>query len=434
MAPPIITEPPDRARLAAFPVSLIFYIEDPELRALINVDDRQFGGDAPVLGHDEVFRFSIEAPVNEDELTLSLRRISLREMQCAFVVISDRLTERGDKGKLRPGRLATSIRQQFLVGRHLCGLVAIEADATRRVSDIDRIVLRSADRESLRTAIVLTATGLRLKARPPARASKGLADGVKIQAVQSASELRQCLALRKQVYGLMGYLPERIMDDPSGIELDTFDERSIHFAAKRGNDVIGTVRLVLELPAKTSPGMGASGLSQRGLMTLQDHDTWCRKIAQTAGPAIRRRLAAPSFMPLPILESSEFDSRWSRVLRATSPGAELSRLVVKLEYRGLHISVDLIRAVLAKSVEMQRRVLLLECIPVHEGMYSRYGFRRMDGDPHTRPTDLDQYAVAMWFRLDEQQSLVESAEKLLAKLKMGLLPRFGPIDTPLLGD
>jgi predicted N-acetyltransferase YhbS len=139
-------------------------------------------------------------------------------------------------------------------------------------------------------------------------------------------------------------------------------------------------------------------------------------------------------MPLPILESSDFDSRWSRVLKETSPGAELSRLVVKPEYRGLHISVDLVRAVLAKSVEMQRRVLLLECIPAHEGMYSRYGFRRMDGDPHTRPTDLDLYAVALWIRLDEQQSLVDSAEKLLAKLKMGLLPRFGPIDTPLLGD
>jgi hypothetical protein len=83
---------------------------------------------------------------------------------------------------------------------------------------------------------------------------------------------------------------------------------------------------------------------------------------------------------------------------------------------------------------MRRKVVLLECIPTHAGMYSRYGFRRMEGDPHSRPTDLDQYAVAMWLRLDEQQSLVESAEKLLAKLKMGLLPRFGPVDTPLPGE
>jgi hypothetical protein len=171
----------------------------------------------------------------------------------------------------------------------------------------------------------------------------------------------------------MGYLPEKIMDDPSGVELDSFDERSIHFAAKRGNDVIGTVRLVLELPsgAPSSPGMSASGLSHRGLMTLEDHDTWCRAIAANAGPAIRKKLAAPGFMPLPILESSEFDARWSRVLAATSPGAELSRLVVKPEYRGLHISVDLVRAVLAKSVEMRRKVVLLECIPTHAGMYSR---------------------------------------------------------------
>ena len=139
-------------------------------------------------------------------------------------------------------------------------------------------------------------------------------------------------------------------------------------------------------------------------------------------------------MPLPILESTEFDRRWSEVLRETSPGAELSRLVVKPEYRGLGISRDLVRAVLAKSIEMRRRVVLLECIPTHEDMYKKYGFRRMDGDPHSRPTDLDQYAIAMWIKFDDQSALADNLEILLGKLSLGLNPRFGPIDTQLPGD
>ena len=57
----------------------------------------------------------------------------------------------------------------------------------------------------------------------------------------------------------------------------------------------------------------------------------------------------------------------------------------------------------------------------------------MDGDPHSRPTDLDQYAIAMWIKLDDQSALAETAEKLLGKLSMGLNPRFGPIDTQFSG-
>ncbi|MGE5756040.1 MAG: GNAT family N-acetyltransferase, partial [Planctomycetaceae bacterium] len=133
----------------------------------------------------------------------------------------------------------------------------------------------------------------------------------------------------------------------------------------------------------------------------------------------------------PILESGEFNQRWSQTLRETPPGGELSRLVVKPEYRGLHLSADLIRAVLAKAFEMGRQVVLLECIPLHENMYSKYRFRRMKGDPHSRPADIDQYAVAMWLRFDENRNAADDAATLMSRIRMGLLPNFGALDTPV---
>jgi GNAT superfamily N-acetyltransferase len=447
MAPPIMTQAPDTVGKAVFPVSLIFYIEDQRLRESIRPNEIRFDDDSNVRGHDEVFRFSVESATTEEELNFALRRICLRENSTCFLVVSDRLTGAEIDGRVRPGPLAASIRDQYRSSRHLCGLLAIDSRPTSRVSDIDRVVPPSADHPTLRSAIVAAATGLRLKALPPVRASRAAANGVKIQAVQSRPEMLQCLALRKEVYGLLGYLPNDVTVDLSGVELDGYDGRSIHFSAIRGSEVVGTVRVVLELPPNLAgakdeldppPGLSqmrrtgeAGGISFRALKTLYDHAQWCRQIARGAGLAIRRRFDSVCFMPLPILESTEFDRRWADVLKETSPGAELSRLVVKPEFRGLGISRDLVRAVLAKSIEMKRRVVLLECIPTHEEMYKKYGFRRMAGDPHSRPTDLDQYAIAMWIKFHDQSALADNAEKLLGKLSLGLNPRFGPIDTPL---
>jgi hypothetical protein len=57
----------------------------------------------------------------------------------------------------------------------------------------------------------------------------------------------------------------------------------------------------------------------------------------------------------------------------------------------------------------------------------------MKGDPHSRPTDLDQYAVAMWLRFDESRNAADDAATFLNRIRMGLLPRFGALDTPLRG-
>lgn len=433
MARTIAIEPLGPARRATFGVTLVFFIRDADLRARLRPDEGGFGDGEPVQGHGESFRFPVECVSDGEELDRCLALLRLREGSGPFLVISDLLTERDGDGKPRPSGLASRILARFRDGRRLCGLIGLDRDATGRVRDIDRVLPTTADRDALRQAVLAAAAGLRLKAPPPASGRGAGADGVKVEVVQSLAQLERCLALRKLVYGVMGYLPDDVVADRSGIELDGYDERSVHFAATCDGAVVGTVRLVLELP-EGSPPEPDTDFAFRARLTQRDHANWCRAIAQKAGPAIRRRLANPRFMPLPILDSTEFNARWSRSLTELPPGGELSRLVVGPEYRGRHISADLVRAVIAKAFEMQRRILLLECIPAHEEMYHKYGFRRMAGDPHSRPADLlDQYAVAMWLRLDEHQSQADAAESLMGRIKMKLLPRFGAFDTPLPG-
>ena len=91
----------------------------------------------------------------------------------------------------------------------------------------------------------------------------------------------QCLALRKEVYGLLGYLPSDVMADPSGVELDSYDGRSIHFSAIRGSEVIGTVRVVLELPPKLEAAQEASGISDRG---SHDPERSCAVVSRDRPP------------------------------------------------------------------------------------------------------------------------------------------------------
>ena len=265
-------------------------------------------------------------------------------------------------------------------------MVALAESPVARVSDVDVTLARESDRVALRDAIVKAATGLRLKAPPPTRADAGASGKVRVEAVQSMDQLRDCLALRKKVYGLMSYLPDKIVADPGGIEMDGYDIGAIHLAAMRGPEVVGTARLVAELPADAN---SISGISFEALHTFCKHREWSQKIARRAGRHVREQALNRPFFPLPILQSSDFSERWAEMLEQTSPGAELSRLVVAPACRGLGISALLIRAVIAKAFQIHRRVLLLECIPTHVPMYARYGFKPLSDDLHSRPTDLD---------------------------------------------
>jgi predicted GNAT family N-acyltransferase len=418
--------------LRTFRVALIFLIQDKALLARIAPDQGDFGDRSPVVDHEEIFRFTAEAVGDEEELLRRLAVFRMQDRPGQVVLISDLLAVRapaaGGRGsKTTASELALRIRDTFRSGQHLCGMISLTDPPGARVSDIDASIPRDADPAALRATIIRVATGLRLKARPPARPDAATAAaGVKVEAVQSKEQLRACFALRKKIYGLMGYLPDRIMADRSGLEMDCYDVGSVHFAAMRGGEVVGTARLVTQLPAEPS---NSEGFSIDAIRTCMSHRTWADQIAEEAGGAVRDRVNCPCFMQLPILQSADFSDRWPEMLKLTSSAAELSRVVVAPSCRGLGVSKTLVEIVESKACQLGIPIILLECIPAHSEMYGAYGFKRLGGEPHVRSSDLDQYAVGMWFRFDAaNRTASKSAEDRLRKILMQLLPRFGPID------
>lgn len=431
-----LPRPPDHGSPERFRVLLICYIADEELRSRLCLEDSVVGDGIAVPEHGEFYYIPSECVSDEKGLDkrLAIFRTAQRVEPGQILIVSDRLVERSLDGKLRASPTAGQLREQFRNGGKLCGLIALECPA-HHVSDIDWCVPPGADRGALREVILHAAYGLRLKAPPPVRTNSPPTGGVAIEAVQSKGDLRQCLALRKRVYSLMGYLPEDVESDPSGLEMDCYDTRSIHFAARlRTGEIVGTSRLVVDLPQ----GQNSSSGSQIRILDIEaaigtrvEHAKWCSALAESLGePMRRRRVAREIFMPLPILQSTEFRSQAAQALRRMDDGVELSRVVVAPRYRGLNLSRYLIDAAVAKALELRRKVVLLECIPAHEAMYKKRMFRRMFQDLHSRPTDLDQYAVAMELRLDQQGPPRDHAHKLLSLIESGKHPYIRSFNVP----
>jgi len=168
----------------------------------------------------------------------------------------------------------------------------------------------------------------------------------------------------------------------SGLEIDGYDLRSLHMVALR-DGVVGTARLILDGPF--SP--------------LQEEQArWCASIVRDAGPAIRERVERGVGAPLPVFATDAPRPHWERLV---SPVAELSRVVVDPQLRGNGISKALIATAIEEVARLGCAVVLVECIPVHEAIYSRYGFRRINWDTGCRGGDLDQSSIGMYRNLSE---------------------------------
>ena len=272
--------------------------------------------------------------------------------------------------------------------------MALHPGVKGRGSDIDRALdLRLFDLPSLRAALVKTATGLRPKA-PPGR--RGDESAFEVNVVPSRDDLRRCFTLRRLVYDMMGYLPEAVSANASNLELDAFDVRAVHFMATHvpTGDLAGTMRLVLSKPQECRDAVCQGA--------------WGRNIGIDAGEPFTRFLHAPPFWPLPILASADFRDKWPEMLERAEDAAEVSRLIVAPRYRGFGLSRLLVRAGLAKALELGKSPLLLECIPAHRVLYAKFGFNLLtnllqvtNDAVHCRPGDLDQQAVGMYLDLNQ---------------------------------
>ena len=168
------------------------------------------------------------------------------------ILVADGLTETDKGGGLRPSRFASDVRQLFNGKASYCGLIALATSPVRRASDVDFLLSsETIDTAALRDRIVDVAHRLWYKA-PPGCGARVVAGVDRSSTIRVTSDLnfeqfRQCLALRHEVYGLLGYLDEEVRDSPLKIEMDLFDSQALHFAAleQGGDRVLGTARLIL---------------------------------------------------------------------------------------------------------------------------------------------------------------------------------------------
>lgn len=406
-----------------------FYLRDPALRALVTHDLSKLMDRAPVEGHGESFVFTSRMVDSVDRLHDALQLVLIRDKPTLVLVVSDEFAQlehqadssSGNRFKLVGTDLVRAIRARFRFGRHLIGLLGIRPGVVHHVSDVDRMISTDGLTSSLlRQAILNVALGLRMKAEPPARDLDAVSatESLRVEVVQNPESLRRCFALRYQIYGeIMRYLPDEMLACRAKIEMDEFDLRSIHFAAVRERDdsVVGTMRLVLNFPGRK----GYRGAFKRWRPdALSVHEDWAVKIALKASApcsSIVTRLL-PEFGVFPILLSTDFRDNQQQVIDEALHGSELSRLVVAPAFRGLGVSRSLVKAAIAKAHELECHSLLLECIPAHVEMYARYGFRRLEDAPHSRPSDLDQFAIGMRLNLQEAD-VAERARTYLRQIR-----------------
>lgn len=403
--------------------SLLFLVASPESLLRIRANLGILSEHEPLPGAGGFLEFAPLFASSEAELLQKLEAVKDEAAPSGVIVVSDILTSTNDHAGYFPSDVARSIREGFRAGQRLCGLVALVPHGEHRTTDIDRVVSAGdLDVGRLRKVIVKTAMGLWMKAPPTSVSPSFLEAGaIRVQTVQSREEMRKCLALRYQVYDIMGYLPEDVTNSEAAIEMDSFDINAIHFIAidTRLGETVGTARLVLQ----DVPRYMRESVIGAPQQTRDCQRGWCEEIASgLAGSACRERIEHPYFAPLPILQSSDFKERWSAILHEVAQGGELSRVVVAPSCRGLGVSRLLVRMGIAAAVDLGKSFLLLECVPTHAGMYAQYGFSLLEGH-HCRTQELDQVAFGM--RLDLKDS-PDNEALALARRDIQMISRGSP--------
>ncbi|ODS33042.1 MAG: Acetyltransferase (GNAT) family protein [Candidatus Scalindua rubra] len=378
-----------------FQVSLIFWASSPKIRLLFEECISHLKSEEPVFDTNELLGFTVRYVSGEKELIKLMEELVNDDQPRRVVLVSDGLLGKKNGNGYLPNQLTAHIRKLFsTTPNHLCGIVALVNGEPHRTSDIDAVVdARNLEPQMLRKFIIQVADGLWLKSPIHNPHVQGRDDAILVQLVRSPEELKECFELRYKVYNALGYLEEAVSSNTSQTEIDSFDSQSIHFSAKdfASNKVVGTMRLVMRMPRFRRNSIVGIPYNLRNT-----HNKWTYEIANRAGAIFSKKLSEQYFLPFPILANSDFGEKWPEFLHNYNQkyGGEVSRIVVLPQYRGLGISRLLLRAAFATAVDLRKKYLLLECIPVHAVMYEKYGFKRLEGH-HCRAQELDQVAVGM---------------------------------------
>jgi len=270
------------------------------------------------------------------------------------ILISDSLVDHG-----KPAGVVFELADTFL-GKPF-GTVGITGRGVR-VAEIDRMLKPAASPEQIGDALELVAARLRYIS-PPTRSDRRIE--FEIRRIRDEFELKKCFCLRHRIYTIMGYLEDRKEAVPSRMEIDACDETAMHFAAfhrDRGFDTMaGTFRIVMADQPTTL------------------FSSWTRKLLDT-DRQLRTLVSSESYpLRLPVFQSQQLDDQLQESIENQLICAELSRVIVADEYRGLGLSTKLVERAQQEARNQQVHRFYLECLRQHEPLYAKLGFETIPG-------------------------------------------------------
>ncbi len=372
--------------------------------------------DSEIIDNCGDFRFSVRHVEDPDAVAPAIR--AAQQRQRALILVSDRLAVAASEG-YAPSPFAIRCRDAINSGLDSAGamMALIEGDVVKTRDIVGMVDVRQAHvLEAIREEVRRVADGIWLKTSVRLPDTRTDTDAIRVGLATQLKSLVSAFHLRHRVYKTLGYLDERMAEDPGALELDQFDTGALHFVAVDSREgVVGTARLITDVSQAGSsfvPSLARIMKRQIGSIT---HIAESEPLGDDTSVALRRdRIRNRPFTPFPILENSDFGDRWPEFLHQYSAAdcGELSRLVVAPRYRGLGVAAMLIRAVIAFAADMQKRYLILECVPQHVHMYERFGFRTLEGH-HCRAQDVDQIAIGMALDLKAAANVADGDLKML---------------------
>jgi ribosomal protein S18 acetylase RimI-like enzyme len=330
----------------------------------------------------------------DSKATFADRVAELARTEDAVLIVSDRFTAASGNGD----DLATLVRERSSDGKAIISLLALADPPVRRIGLVDCVVDGSAGDKALAEAMQQALSAIRYKIPPTVR-SLDQTSSIEVRPVANAAELQRCLALRYEVYNLLGYLYEREDNETVGLELDYYDPSALHFIATVPGEpdrVAGTARLIVaDTRVRRVRLFGDTARIRERYRLL------CEQVAATSVLLKNKMEIGPGAAALPLLAAFDYDDLTPCASDTVGAFCELSRVVVAEEFRGLGVSRLLVRACIAAAFELQQRYIVLECIPQHVGLYEKYGFTTVRSSNHRRAWGIDQLAVVMRLDLDD---------------------------------
>ena len=130
------------------------------------------------------------------------------------------------------------------------------------------------------------------------------------------------------------------------------------------------------------------------VLPFADYD---HKVTELAGrdPVLEHALSRGVLQfQLPIFHSQSMKTIFRESVRQNEVCGELSRVIVAEDYRGAGLSKRLVEFSLAEAAKVGVTRIFLECLDIHEDLYGRLGFKRIEGTPGT-VISVNQTMIAM---------------------------------------